>query len=261
MALRSVSSLLSAGGQALWRANALAQVGATAVLPTSYAALDAELPGGGWPLGALCEILQASTGFAEWRFLLPALHTLDGALVLVGAPHEPFGPGLAAQELDVRQLLWVQAGSLSERLWAAEQALRCAGVAALLLWLPAGAPVQAEHLRRLHLGAQMHRQLLLVMRETNAQHSASPAVLRLLLEPGAQRDAVGLGLSVHILKRRGPPLMHPIELTPRPELLRDLLALSPLAAPDAFSSASIILSLHRSTGLRHATLDRHQAAA
>ena len=61
-------------GQAVWRADALAantQVGS--VLPTGHALLDAELPGGGWPVGALCEILQTHSAQSEWRLLMPAL--------------------------------------------------------------------------------------------------------------------------------------------------------------------------------------------
>ena len=47
------------GGGAVWRADELARnVGATR--PTGHAVLDAVLPGGGWPVGALVEVLQLS---------------------------------------------------------------------------------------------------------------------------------------------------------------------------------------------------------
>ena len=49
------------GGGAVWRADELARnVGATR--PTGHAALDAVLPGGGWPVGALVEVLQPQAG-------------------------------------------------------------------------------------------------------------------------------------------------------------------------------------------------------
>jgi protein ImuA len=213
MTVCSVSTLLANDGKTLWRADALARSGDSAVLATGYAALDVVLPGGGWPVGALCEILQDQNGFAEWRLLLPALCSLENTLVLVGSPHAPFGPGLSARGLDVHQLLWVQTISLPERLWVAEQALRCAGVAALLVWLPAVPTVQSDHLRRLHLAAQSHRKLLFVMRDAGAQHASSPAVLRLLLESGMGHSCDAIPLHAHILKRRGPPLGHPVELT------------------------------------------------
>lgn len=221
MGLRSVSSLLEDFGDAVWRADALSDAAdAGRVLPSQHSALDAQLPGGGWPVGALCEVLQTQAGQVEWRLLLPALRTLTLAVVLVAPPYAPFGPGLAAQGLDVRQLLWVKADAQAQQLWAAEQALRCAGVGAVLLWLP---QARSDLLRRLHLAAQAQAKLLWVMRPDTAQQEASSAVLRLRVTPGAD-DA----LAVQILKRRGPPLVQALHLPSHPAPLRALLALSTL---------------------------------
>lgn len=191
--------------------------------------LDAQLPGGGWPVGAVCEILQTPGEHSEWRLLLPALvaqascGVAKGSVVLVGAPQVPFGPGLAAQGLAVHRLLWVNVVEQAPRLWAAEQALRCTEVAAVLVWLP---QVRAEQLRRLQIAASAHAKLLFVMRPAPAQAESSPAVLRLLLA-GAPLDAAsGDALQVHILKRRGPPLAHGLLLPARSAPLRVLLALS-----------------------------------
>jgi protein ImuA len=143
------------GGDAVWRADELARnVGATR--PTGHAALDAVLPGGGWPVGALVEVLQPQAGQGEWRLLLPALGVSPaGALVLVNPPHRPFVPALAAQGLDAARLLMLQGPTLARdaaaRVWACEQALRCAGVSAVLAWLP---QVRPEQLRRLQMAAQ-----------------------------------------------------------------------------------------------------------
>ena len=41
----------------LWRGDEFGAPAAS-VLPTGFARLDAELPGGGWPCGALTELLQ-----------------------------------------------------------------------------------------------------------------------------------------------------------------------------------------------------------
>jgi protein ImuA len=232
-------------GQAIWRADALAaNTQAGSVLPTGHALLDTELPGGGWPVGALCEILQSHSAQSEWRLLLPALVaaqqgdkrmvvpgqrglTSDTAatVVLIGPPHVPFGPALAAQGLAVQRLVWVKAQTPAERLWAAEQALRCEAVAAVLAWLP---QVQAASLRRLHMAAQAHHKLLFVMRPAQAQRESSPAPLRLMLlgaEAGGKVDAQAAvqahvnaeavvkayafapdALHLQVLKRRGPPL-------------------------------------------------------
>ena len=234
MALHSVSTLLNDFGDAVWRADVLADAASASgqALSSGHAALDAQLPGGGWPVGALCEILQTQSGLHEWRLLLPALRHLTRKVVLVGAPYVPFGPGLVAQGLEARALLWVKTDETSERLWAAEQLLRCAGVAALLVWLPA---VRADHLRRLHMAAHAYARLLFVMRPATARNESSPAVLRLLvggppIDTGADPDA----LQVQVLKRRGPPLLQALQLPARHAGLSALLAVSaarPFAAP------------------------------
>ena len=43
------------------------------VLPTTYSSLDAQLPGGGWPLGALVELIAADVFMPVWPLLLPAI--------------------------------------------------------------------------------------------------------------------------------------------------------------------------------------------
>jgi len=254
------------GGGAVWRADELARnTGATR--PTGHAALDAALPGGGWPVGALVEVLQAQAGQGEWRLLLPALVACTqpgpppGALVLVNPPHRPFVPGLAAQGLDAARLLALQGPTLASdaaaRVWACEQALRCAGVAAVLAWLP---QVRPEQLRRLQMAAQNFQQQLFVMRPLAAQHEASPAALRLLLESGAGEGADALTL--RLLKRRGPPLTTLLVLPARAERLQALLAASrqqsarrrrgsgaalPATAPAAPPPASAVLAALVST--------------
>jgi len=208
-------------GAAVWRADALA-CAAGATVASGHGALDAELPGGGWPLGAISEILQPPGVCQEWRLLLPALTRTCGPVVLVGPPQVPFGPGLAAQGLDARRLLWVGAAAPAARLWATEQALRCAEVVAVLAWLP---QVRTEQLRRLQLAAQTHSKLLFVLRPAAAQSESSPAVLRLLLVRAPSTGVAPDALRVQILKRRGAPLAHTLVLSARPAGLAVLLAL------------------------------------
>jgi protein ImuA len=213
-------------GPAVWRASDLGHAEHPA-LASGHAPLDAQLPGGGWPVGAASELLQPTGVFLEWRLLLPGLSRLTrsrpGVLVLVGAPHVPFGPGLCAQGLDARRLLWVATTEAQERLWSCEQALRCADVLAVLAWLP---QARSEHLRRLQLAAQSHAKFLFVMRSAQARDESSAALLRLLLEPAsAAGPAATDGLRLHILKRRGPPLTQPLLLPARPARLAALLGL------------------------------------
>jgi len=210
-----------------------------AVVASGHAPLDAQLPAGGWPVGGLVEVLQAqsrpkngqhNSRHDEWRLLLPALARTRGAVLLVGAPFQPFGPGLAAQGLDPQRLLCITAQTTAQRLWASEQALRCADVTAVLAWFPqlGSGQVRADPLRRLQMAASNHAKLLFVMRPQAAREESSPAVLRLLvsspagLNPAADPDA----LELHILKRRGPPLAQPLILPARAARLATLLAVS-----------------------------------
>lgn len=205
----------------VWHAHTLAQ-SAAQVLPTGDAQLDAQLPGGGWPLGVLIELLQPDGVHSEWRLLLPALARSGlAAVVLVGAPLVPFAPSLSAQGLALQRLLQVGAQSAAERLWATEQVLRCADVDAVLAWLP---QARSDQLRRLQMAAAEFHKLLFVMRPLQAHSEASPAALRLQIAPVTDVDADSDALQVRVFKRRGPPLHAPLQVHARGALLDAMLA-------------------------------------
>jgi protein ImuA len=201
----------------VWRADQLgnAQAG---VVATGFDALDAVLPGGGWPLGSLTEILQARPGQHVWQLLLPALvqqlQQAPGPVVLVAPPWLPFMPYLQGQGVPASRLLLVQPERGAGALWAGEQALSCADVCAVLAWLP---QARSAELRRLQLAAQQQGRLLFVFRDASAERDASPARLRLQV---AGTDT----LRVQVLKRRGPPVAGPLLLPAHPPALAALLA-------------------------------------
>lgn len=222
-AVRSISALEATSGPlaAVWRGQALASRSGP-VLASGHAALDAQLPGGGWPLDAMVELLQPSAGQPFWQLLLPALvQSLDqqrGPVVLVAPPHAPFSPALAAQGLQADRLLCIRAERPAERLWAAEQALRCADVPAVLAWLPHEPHVRDDAMRRLQLAGSDRPRLLFALRPLQAEAGGSPARLRLALETD------GDSLQVRIVKRRGPPCVQPIPVPARAARLQALLA-------------------------------------
>jgi hypothetical protein len=181
----------------IWRGGAVCS--ATPTLPTGFAELDRALPGGGWPTGALSEILAGCGGIGELQLVLPALAGLSWAgkrIVWLAPPHLPYAPALAAAGIDLAHLAVVRAPGRRDALWAAEQVLRAGSCHALLAWFPAA---RYEELRRLAVAAEASRAWVALFRSQEAAHQSSPAALRLSLAPAA--DA----LSVHILKRRGPP--------------------------------------------------------
>lgn len=207
----------------VWPADALAVDGWRTV-PTAHPPLDAQLPGGGWPLGALIELLQPAPDAPVWPLVLPALvarqRSAGGALALVGSPHEPFVPALAAAGVRADAVLWLTADAPVARLWLAEQALACGDVAAVLAWLPRA---RSADLRRLHLAAARRGEgLLFALRPAAAAASASPAPLRIAVE---RADGSTLALRLRLLKRRGPPLVEPLLLA-RGAPLCDVLAAS-----------------------------------
>ncbi len=201
----------------VWRGRELAQAQET-TLATGHEALDAQLPGQGWPLGNLIEVLQQEARLHVWQLTGPALgeamRRTGHPAVLVHPPYQPFGPSLRAQGIGPEHLVCVHADKAQARLWAAEQALKCAEVCAVLAWLP---QARSEDLRRLHLCAQSGEKLLFVFRGVESRGQSSPARVRLLVQGKSQ-------LEVQVLKRRGPPLLLPLQLRTHPQKLSALLA-------------------------------------
>lgn len=200
--MHSVSDPDSVPG--VWRADRWASL-LPAVVPCGHAELEPELPGYGWPVGQLTEVLQAQPGLHEWRLLLPALcmATARGALALVAPPHVPHLPALAVAGLPPQRVLRVEAQTPAERLWATEQLLQCRELGAVLAWLP---QVRSEQLRRLQLACAGHAALAFVLRPEPARHESSPAPLRLVVR------SEGEGLQVDLFKRRGPQREDPLLL-------------------------------------------------
>jgi len=194
---------------ALWRGMSLADV-ATPSVASGFAALDAVLPGGGWPAGALTEILPAHEGIGELRLLGLALGRLSREqrlIAWIAPPHLPYAPALDAAGIDLAHVLIVRTRSDRETLWAAEQALRAAVCGAVLAW---PGRVQYAELRRLQIAADNTRSLAMLFRAPRAESESSPAALRLAL--GAESG----GLAVRIFKRRGGPLVHPVVIPAEP---------------------------------------------
>jgi protein ImuA len=227
-------------GLLLWRAHQL-NASSNAATASGFAALDTELPGGGWPHRVLTELLLPHPGLGELRLLVPALARIAGAdaagqeeggrsVMLFDPPAALCGSALVQLGVDAQQLLVVHgregacaAAGLrrllpsADLLWALEQALKSGHVGAVLAWLPPR--LKADALRRLQLAAQWHDGPAFLFRQIDARVKPSAAPLRLLLQ-GAGIDR----LSVRVLKRRGPPLTQPLMLALPPILSERLRA-------------------------------------
>jgi cell division inhibitor SulA/protein ImuA len=176
---------------------------AVPAVPTGYQALDSELPGGGWPAGALTEILARQQGIGELQLILPALAALSWAgkrVVWLAPPHLPYAPALAAAGVNLAQLAVVRAPGRRDALWAAEQILRTRSCHALVAWLRR---TGYDELRRLAVAADGSPAFVALFRPGEAAVEPSPACLRVVVEPEDQ---------VRILKRRGAPAKAPLRL-------------------------------------------------
>ena len=166
------------------------------VEPTGNADLDARLPGGGWPRGALSEILIQRDGIGECSLLLPALAALTQArkrVVFIAPPYIPYPPALVAAGIDLAQIVHIEAGAADTH-WTAEQCLRAGCCGAVLNWLP---NADYRQLRRLQLAAETGAAIGFVFRPLSAARETSPAALRV------QVTMAGDGPRIEVLKCRG----------------------------------------------------------
>jgi hypothetical protein len=181
----------------VWRGRSRAAI---ATISTGYPALDAGLPGGGWPRHGLVEILTPHPGVGELYLLLPALAALSRAAparwcTWVSPPHEPYAPALAAHGVAMERMLVVRTHL---PLWAQEQALKSGACEAALAWLPRASP---RAIRRLQLAAEQGRALGVLYRSLRFADVPSPAMLRLVLEPRTEANVHGARIT--LLKSRG----------------------------------------------------------
>jgi cell division inhibitor SulA/protein ImuA len=192
--MSALQSLLQ--NPAIWRGDEPARV-ALPSIPTGFAELDDELPGGGWPRGLVTELLTERHGIGELSLLVPALAQLsrqDGWLVLIAPPWIPYAPALAARGIHLSKVIVVSTTSDKDTWWAAEQSLRAGNCPAVLAW---PSTINEQGLRRLQSAAEEGGSFGVVFGEAMRSALASPAPLRLRL--GVHQDR----LSVKILKRRG----------------------------------------------------------
>ncbi|MEN7341939.1 MAG: translesion DNA synthesis-associated protein ImuA [Pseudomonadota bacterium] len=200
-------------GTTVWRANTLSATKAP-TCPTGIADLDACLPGGGWPVAGLTELLSTGQGVGELQLLMPALSELAatraGWITCISPPYLLNAPALAQWGISPQRLLLIHPRSAADAAWAAEQALASGTCIAVLLWTDALesarnlAPRKSyqrlsmqQLTRRLQLSAAANGCWAVALRKSSASRQPSAAVLRLLIEAnGSQRD-------LHVLKVRG----------------------------------------------------------
>ncbi|MCU0940819.1 MAG: hypothetical protein MUC86_17295, partial [Burkholderiaceae bacterium] len=119
----------------VWRADDLPADDAALARPSGFAALDAELPGGGWPQGQLVELLLDTPGLGELSLLAPALAAVSAeqracvwvlpvqagprpAARVTSAVPLPYAPALRAAGIALARCMFVQPATPRESAWA-----------------------------------------------------------------------------------------------------------------------------------------------
>lgn len=174
-------------------------------LPTGYARLDRQLPGHGWPQGALTELMTPKPGMGELRLLFPALAEISQRgqwVILVDPPWIPYPAALHGHGLLLDHLLVVRTGNGKKTLWACEQALHSGRGGAVLAWPD---QISFSRLRRLQIAAESSAKLAFLFRPESASKESSPAALRLQLGADHHR-----GIHINILKCRGSRPAEPV---------------------------------------------------
>jgi len=195
-------SLMQKSG--LWRASSI-ECEFKQGLSSGYPALDQHLPGAGWPLDGVTELLHEQQGIGELQLLSPALARLSREqtrhILMVSPPYIPYPPALHALGIDLASILVVQVNENRDMLWALEQALASKSCSAVLCWPK---KINEKQIRRLQLASKDGNTWNILFRPTQAITQYSPAELRIHLSP-AKYAPLNFHRSIHlkILKRRG----------------------------------------------------------
>lgn len=178
-------------------------------IKTGFTALDELLPGGGWPAGALTDLLITQAGIGEIQFLKAAFQAAlssnqsSSPIFFVNPPHAPNAICWRNWDLPLDRLIWIRSKKVQDASWVAEQILRSHHCTALVCWLD---PIRSSDLRKLHLLAQASGSLFFLFRPLITQQTPSPAPLRLTLSP------IDGGIKASIFKRRGPVCERNVEI-------------------------------------------------
>lgn len=174
----------------------------TATTQTSFEStglprLDAQLPGGGWPVGAVTELCATHADIGALSALTPTLVRLTQAnrkVVLMAPDDLDAVEQLGEQGVRLRHVSVMRAHE-ANALWAMEQKLRSGDIAMLIAWVDG---IDNRDVRRLEIAARAGNALVMLFRKAGATRYSRASALHLLLRPGTD----GL-LDIEVLKPRG----------------------------------------------------------
>lgn len=188
---------------AIWRGSEHSRVESDSIA-SGFNAFDEVL--GGWPLGALIELVTRHEGIGEFSVLLPALARLskdERWIALIDPPYIPYAPALFHAGIDLAKIVVIRVPGTADTLWAMNQALHSGACSAVIGW-PASITEQA--IRRLQLASEAGQALGVYFARPGAAMRTSPVPYRLRI--GGSID----NIRIEVLKRRGGNPASPIHI-------------------------------------------------
>ncbi|VCU69741.1 hypothetical protein PIGHUM_01804 [Pigmentiphaga humi] len=160
----------------------------TPSLSTGFPELDNVLPQGGWPVGALTEMLVPRVGHGELSLLGPLLRRLTAAgrmVALLVPPHLAYVPALIQQGVALSCVKVIRTDHPLDGLPGMEDALQSGEFAALVAVLPPNgleAPQPEGTVRRLQLAARLAACPAFLFHTCSTPETTSASQLRLLVD-------------------------------------------------------------------------------
>jgi protein ImuA len=171
------------------------------IIPSGNESLDQLLPEGGFRRGTLIEWVAAVPGSGATLLALTSAREAcqDGRmLVVVDRRREFYPPAAASLGLSLEQMVIVRPTNAADEAWAMDQALRSAGVGAVLIWSD---KLDDHTFRRWQLAAEASGAIGLLVRPAAARRSPSWAEVKLLVTP--LDSPARRGWKLEILRCRG----------------------------------------------------------
>lgn len=173
------------------------------VQSTGFAELDQLLPGGGWPVSGLIEVVSRHKAIGELQMLMPLLRLRsqqkNQSLLWITPPYALHGPALAQSGVNIRNSFVVPAQTrCNNALWSIEKALQsteCSMVLAWQNWL------SARVIRRLQLAASEGNTLGVLFHHRPTPHSPASVQLEIAAAPFSAEGH--RQLAIRLLKARG----------------------------------------------------------
>jgi len=213
MMTSQLESVLNAA-PSLWRGqayNGQAHNGCVRSMSTGFDELDQALPTGGWPPGAVVEVMIPGMDVGELGLWLPVIKRMTQEqrhVIIADAPYLSYVPILANAGIDLDYIRWLSLDDEQDTLCTLEKALRNRECG-MALWWPnvlgtpsiRGGGLNNSAVRRLQAAAREGESLLGLYRITTddrAIRQSTWAALRLQLHIRQEG-----GLDIDILKARG----------------------------------------------------------